>query len=296
MVMELLGTSLEDLFQFCNRRFSLKTVCMLAEQLITRIEFMHTQNFLHRDIKPDNFLMGVNNKKATVYMIDFGLSKRYRDAKTGEHISYRDGKSLTGTARYASVNCHCGVEQARRDDLESIGYILLYFLKGQLPWQGLAGKNKDEKYDKIREKKCQTTVEQLTQGVPEEFMKFINYCRDLKFDEKPDYNFLRGLLQTIMKRHSYEYDGQFDWVLKKDGKDDQLRALLQNGEAGKFTHVPMLKTQGQEERKEVQKPGQKPVPVQAKVIPNYNEFANAPQYKNPKAKVNPGFAQTGQTK
>ena len=110
MVMELLGTSLEDLFQFCNRRFSLKTVCMLAEQLITRIEFMHTQNFLHRDIKPDNFLMGVNNKRATVYMIDFGLSKRYRDAKTGEHIAYRDGKSLTGTARYASVNCHCGVE------------------------------------------------------------------------------------------------------------------------------------------------------------------------------------------
>lgn len=96
-----------------------------------------------------------------------------------------------------------------------------------------------------------------------------------------------------MKRHNYEYDGQFDWVLKKDGKDDQLRALLQNGEAGKFTHVPMLKTQGQEERKEAQKLGQKPVPIQAKVIPNYNEFANAPQYKNSKAKVIPGFAQTG---
>jgi serine/threonine protein kinase len=152
---------------------------MLAEQMLTRIEFMHTQNFLHRDMKPDNFLMGTNAKKSTVYMIDFGLSKRFRDPKTGEHIPYRDNKSLTGTARYASVNTHIGVEQARRDDLESIGYILLYFLKGSLPWQGLAGKSKDDKYDKIKEKKCATTVEQLTQGSPEEFMKYIQYCRIL---------------------------------------------------------------------------------------------------------------------
>jgi len=134
MVMEVLGKSLEDLFQYCNRRFSLKTVCMLADQMITRVEYMHGQNFLHRDMKPDNFLMGPSHKSRTVYLIDFGLSKRYRDAKSGEHIPYRDGKSLTGTARYASVNTHIGVEQARRDDLESIGYILLYFLKGSLPW------------------------------------------------------------------------------------------------------------------------------------------------------------------
>lgn len=130
-------------------------------------------------MKPDNFLMGVNKRQDVCYMIDFGLSKRFRDPKTGEHIPYRDGKSLTGTARYASVNTHIGIEQSRRDDLESVGYILLYFLKGALPWQGLAGKNKNEKYDRIKEKKIQTTISEVTRGAPEEFTKYLQYCRNM---------------------------------------------------------------------------------------------------------------------
>ncbi len=105
--------------------------------MVQRIEFLHNNHFIHRDMKPDNFLVGIQKKQHMVYMIDFGLAKRYRDPKTGEHIPYRDNKSLTGTARYASVNTHLGIEQSRRDDLESIGYILIYFLKGTLPWQGL---------------------------------------------------------------------------------------------------------------------------------------------------------------
>jgi len=136
LVLDKLGKSLEDLFNYQKKKFSLKTVCILADQMLTRIEFIHNKHFLHRDIKPDNFMVGVGNQEKNLYIIDFGLSKRYM-GKDGKHIAYKTGKSLTGTARYASINTHLGCEQARRDDVESIGYVLIYFLRGVLPWQNL---------------------------------------------------------------------------------------------------------------------------------------------------------------
>lgn len=222
MVLELLGPSLEDLFDYCKRKFTTKTVLMIADQMVQRMEYIHNKGFLHRDIKPDNFLIGLGKKQHIVYCIDYGLSKRFKDSRTGEHIPYRDGKSLTGTARYASANCHLGVEQARRDDLESIGFILVYFLKGKLPWQGLQAKNKNGKYDRIKEKKVATSIEELCRGVPKEIHKYLNYCRSLKFSERPDYKGLRNYFADAFERLGFDHDYYYDWILKKHNLNGRL--------------------------------------------------------------------------
>jgi len=216
MVMELLGPSLEDLFNFCNRKLSLKTVLLLADQLISRIEFIHGKNFIHRDMKPDNFLMGLGKKGNQVYVIDFGLAKKFRDQRTHQHIPYRENKNLTGTARYTSINTHLGIEQSRRDDMEALGYILIYFLQGTLPWQGLRAKTKAQKYEKISEKKLSTPVEELCKGAPAEFATYQNYVRSLRFEEKPDYAYLRQLIRNLFHRQGFSYDYVFDWNTKKN--------------------------------------------------------------------------------
>ena len=213
MVLDLLGPSLEDLLNFCSRHFSVKTTVMLADQLISRLEFFHAKNFIHRDIKPDNFLIGLGRKANQVYIIDYGLAKKYRDPKTQQHIPYREGKNLTGTARYASVNTHLGIEQSRRDDMEGLGYVLVYFLRGQLPWQGLAAHTKKEKYDKIMEKKIGTTVDVLCRGFPSEFATYLNYCKSLRFEDRPDYAYLKRMFKDLFTREHFEYDFIFDWTV-----------------------------------------------------------------------------------
>lgn len=211
MVMELLGPSLEDLFNFCSRKFGLKTVLLLADQTISRIEYIHSKNFIHRDIKPDNFLMGLAKKGNLVYIIDFGLAKKFRDPRTHQHIAYRENKNLTGTARYASINTHMGVEQSRRDDLESLGYVFMYFNRGSLPWQGLKAQTKRQKYERISEKKMATGVEELCKGFPIEFSNYLGYCRSLRFDDRPDYQYLRQLFRNLFHRQGFTYDYMFDW-------------------------------------------------------------------------------------
>ncbi|XP_047327389.1 casein kinase I-like [Impatiens glandulifera] len=231
LVMDLLGPSLEDLFSFCNRKLSLKTVLMLADQMINRVEFIHAKSFLHRDLKPDNFLMGVGRRSNQVYMIDFGLAKRYRDSITHVHIPYRENKNLTGTARYASMNTHLGIEQSRRDDLESLGYILMYFLRGSLPWQGLRAGTKKQKYEKICEKKVSTSVEALCRGYPTEFATYFGYCRSLRFDDPPDYAYMKRIFRDLFIREGFQFDYVFDWTILKY-QQPHLRNLPRGLEPG----------------------------------------------------------------
>jgi serine/threonine protein kinase len=214
MVVDRLGPSLQNLFDACDRQFSLKTVLMLADQMITRVEQMHANDYLHRDIKPDNFLIGGHQagKASLVHIIDFGLAKRYRDRKTKKHASPSDRHSFVGTARFASLNAHGGVEQSRRDDLEAVGHVLAYFLRGDLPWQGFKTENKQEMYEKIKEIKTATSIDELCHGLPEEFAKFLTYCRNLEYSETPDYEYLRDLFRQSLTRHGLQNDGMFDWI------------------------------------------------------------------------------------
>lgn len=214
--MDLLGPSLEDLFNHCGRIFSARTVLLIGEQIISRIEYMHSKHFIHRDIKPDNFLIGRKKKSKTVHVIDFGLSKRFRHPVTRMHMPYREGKNLTGTPRYASVNNHLGVEQSRRDDMESIGYVLVYFSRGALPWQGLKAHTKRQKYQKIMDKKMAVNISSLCKDVPLELKRFLEYSRSLRFEDKPNYPYLRGLFREGLESGNYgKLSRTFDWVEKK---------------------------------------------------------------------------------
>ena len=218
MVQELLGYNLMQLRQYI-KGFTIKDIAMIGIQIIDRIEYVHSKNILHRDIKPENFVIGYNNS-SIIYIIDFGISRKYRSSRTGKHLKYQLIGKMFGTVRYASYNASRGLEQSRRDDLESIGYMLIYLAKGDLPWKGinLKAQDKEKRYIHMLLLKKFTAAEVICQNLPQEFVDYVKYCRQLKFEQQPDYEYLRNLFKSILLRLNTINDMKFSWNLKTFSK------------------------------------------------------------------------------
>ena len=249
LVMELLGDSLDKLFdKFPSRKMSIRCVWNIAYQLLMIFEIIHNCNIIHRDIKPANVAIGYEGKSKFIYLLDFGLSKKYRSSKTKKHFPFVQSHKLIGNARYSSINALNGGTQSRRDDLESLGYLLLYLLLGRLPWQGHISHSKDDKYYKIREIKKNTTAAELCQGLPPQIQEYVEYTRKLGYETDPDYNYLKNLFLTILKNYNWDFDYDYDWDQvgltgseikdkEKDTKKDQLKISLE-----KVHEIPKLCT------------------------------------------------------
>lgn len=229
MVLDLLGPSLDDLFKKA-KQFSLKTVCLVAEQIVRVLETVHSRGILHRDIKPHNFLMGIGKNAGRVYIVDFGLAKMYLDKQTGAHVAFAKKKrnGVTGTVRYSSITAHQGYDASRRDDLEAVGYMLMHFLRGDLPWLGLKAKSKSTKHKLIGQKKMEVTDEELCKGFPREMMEYFRMIRGMEFAEKPDYDGLCKLLGSVIDRKGFKRDDRFDWSAETGDASESNRRSSQS--------------------------------------------------------------------
>ena len=216
LIMSLLGKNLQDLLSECGGRFSLKTTLMIGMQAIQRLEILHENGFLHRDIKPENFVIGTDGENASIiHLIDFGLSNSYRD-KYENHIPFSRDSEIKGNLSYLTIFGHLGIEASRRDDLISLGYMLLHLYKGELPWVIKVEEDFKENIQNIYKKKATTPVEKLCEGLSEEFVEYFKYLLELAFFKKPDYVYLIKLFQKIMKKNKLENDHLFDWNKKNE--------------------------------------------------------------------------------
>ena len=214
LIMQLLGKSLEQIFEqiLHKEKMSLRCICNISLQIIDILEQIHNKNYIHRDIKPSNFLFGNDDSNNNIlYLIDFGLAKKYREDNNSKHYEIKQGKKLIGTVRFASINAMEGISQSRRDDLESMGYMLIYFLKGRLPWQDFMIKNKEERYSKIKQRKKNIDIKELCCDCPDELVQYITYVKNLKYDEEPNYIYIKNLFHIILHKSGNKFDYFYDW-------------------------------------------------------------------------------------
>ena len=218
LIEPLFGKTLFDIFIQNGKQFHPEELCLIALQVIERLETIHAQYIIHRDIKPDNFLIGREDPNI-IYLVDFGLSKKYRSQQTGRHVKFRNTGKLTGTLRFASPNALRGGEQSRKDDLISAGYMLIYLFKKKLPWQVIKAQNSTDKYIKIYRMKKAIKPEQLCQTLPQEFVQYMRYVQNLGFESNPDYNYLKKLFHYILKELNLNADKLlFSWIKQSDIK------------------------------------------------------------------------------
>ena len=210
MCMEPLGPSLSDLMQFCGGRLSIKTMLMVGKQLLKRLQDLHAQNIVHLDIKPQNTVIGLNDRTSEINLIDFGISEYYRNRKTGCHLIQKEGHYLKGTVRYASRNSHYYLRLSRRDDLESLAYMLIHLSRdGGLPWNPTDGE------DVVLEQKESIHEVDLCEGLPMEMAIFLKYIKSLDYSQEPDYDFLHSQLdQAAFKLGIQLNDSMYDWTQK----------------------------------------------------------------------------------
>ena len=224
LIEPLFGKTLFDIFIQNGKQFHLEELCLIALQVIERLETIHAQYIIHRDIKPDNFLIGREDPNI-IYLVDFGLSKKYRSQQTGRHVKFRNTGKLTGTLRFASPNALRGGEQSRKDDLISAGYMLIYLFKKKLPWQVIKAQNSTDKYIKIYRMKKAIKPEQLCQTLPQEFVQYMRYVQNLGFESNPDYNYLKKLFHHILKGLNLNADKLlFSWIKQSDIKKIKKKA------------------------------------------------------------------------
>ena len=257
LVMQLLGKSLEHIFnQRKDKKFSVKTTSFLGYQMLSILKYIHDKHIIHRDIKPDNFVVGLNSQNAILYLLDFGLAKKYRSSKTLEQYPYIKRKKLTGTARYASIHALEEMEQSRRDDMEGVGYVLMYFLRGNLPWMGMKLKNKEDRIKKILDKKKETTTEELCQNFPIEFHEFLEHCKNLEYTEEPKYDKFKNKFYNLVKNKLNEkFDYIYDWTTENDiNKRKNIGKNLTNNNEKELNNKKIksenLKEDNEEEKKD----------------------------------------------